>query len=90
MCGPEQRVTGVIPAKSDYDCSFYQWYANLQTSRTCAAKVQNVALQDLLAFEGAHAMQLTFLGIPVPWLFWNNIRDPVLFFSVFRSGFLTP
>ena len=63
---------------------------NLQTSRTCAAKVQNVALQDLLAFEGAHTMQLTFLGIPVPWLFWNNIRDPVLFCSAFRSGFLTP
>jgi len=28
-------------------------------------EVQNVALQDLLAFEGAHTMQLTFLGIPV-------------------------
>ncbi|CAE6936659.1 unnamed protein product [Symbiodinium sp. CCMP2592] len=28
-------------------------------------EVQNVALQDLLAFEGSHTLQLTFLGIPV-------------------------
>lgn len=28
-------------------------------------EVQNIALQDLLAFEGAHTMQLTFLGMQV-------------------------